>query len=86
MSPSSGSPIWCGPVFEKQDLFINQQIATSGLQILWMLFRNGGLDNHGAFINLAVGFFVVSDYEISHMFASSISVALKLISTSATEL
>jgi PRTRC genetic system ThiF family protein len=40
---------------EKQDLFINQQVATSGLQLLWQLFRNGGLDNHGAFINLASG-------------------------------
>ncbi len=40
---------------EKQDLFINQQIATSGLQLLWQLFRNGGIDNHGSFINLASG-------------------------------
>lgn len=40
---------------EKQDLFINQQIATSALQLLWQLFRNGGLDTHGAFINLASG-------------------------------
>lgn len=40
---------------EKQDLFINQQVATSGLQLLWLLFRNGGLNNHGAFINLASG-------------------------------
>lgn len=40
---------------EKQDLFINQQVATSGLKILWKLFRNGGLDNHGAFINQESG-------------------------------
>lgn len=40
---------------EKQDLFINQQVATSGLQLLWQLFRNGGLDAHGAFINLSTG-------------------------------
>lgn len=40
---------------EKQDLFINQSVSTFALQLLWQLFRNGGLDNHGAFINLASG-------------------------------
>jgi len=41
---------------EKQSLFINQQVATCALQLLWQLFRNGGLDTHGAFVNLTSGF------------------------------
>jgi PRTRC genetic system ThiF family protein len=40
---------------ERQHLFINQAVVTSALQILWTLFRFGGIDWHGAFINLATG-------------------------------
>lgn len=40
---------------ERQDLFIGQCIATFGLQLLWSLFRNGGLENHGFFVNLKAG-------------------------------
>lgn len=40
---------------ERQDLFIGQGIGTFGLQLLWSLFRNGGLDNHGSFVNLKTG-------------------------------
>lgn len=40
---------------ERQDLFIGQSIATFGLQLLWSLFRNGGLDHHGYFVNLKAG-------------------------------
>ena len=36
----------------KQDLFVNQWIATCGLQILWNMFRRGHIDKHGAFANL----------------------------------
>ena len=37
---------------DKQDLFINQTVATFALQLLWSFFRQGGLDIHGYFINL----------------------------------
>jgi len=40
---------------ERQDLFINQGVATFGLQLFWSLFRQGGLNFHGYFINLASG-------------------------------
>jgi PRTRC genetic system ThiF family protein len=40
---------------EKQDLFINLQVATCGLNLLWQLFRKGGLDEHGAFVDLSSG-------------------------------
>lgn len=40
---------------ESQDLFVNQAVTTFGLQLLWMLFRQGGLDHHGYFVNLASG-------------------------------
>lgn len=40
---------------EKQDLFINQSVATFALQLLWQFFRQGGLNIHGYFINLESG-------------------------------
>ncbi len=40
---------------EKQDLFICQTVATLALQLLWGLFRNGGLDFSAQFINLQSG-------------------------------
>ena len=40
---------------ERQDLFINQSVATFALQLLWQFIRNGGLDIHGYFINLETG-------------------------------
>ena len=39
----------------KQELFINQAVVTTALQILWQLFRFGSTDWHGAFINLKSG-------------------------------
>jgi PRTRC genetic system ThiF family protein len=39
----------------RQDLFIGQTVAVFGLDLLWKLFRDAGLDNHGAFINLKSG-------------------------------
>lgn len=39
----------------KQDLFINQHVVTWGLQLLWDLFRRGGIDIHGYWINLESG-------------------------------
>jgi PRTRC genetic system ThiF family protein len=40
---------------ERQDLFINQSVATFALQLLWQFIRQGGLDIHGYFINLETG-------------------------------
>ena len=40
---------------EKQDLFINQSVATFGLQLLWQFIREGGLNIHGYFVNLETG-------------------------------
>ena len=40
---------------ESQDLFINQEIALCALKLLWSLFRYGGLDYRGFFINQATG-------------------------------
>jgi PRTRC genetic system ThiF family protein len=36
----------------KQDLFINQTVATFALDLLWDWFRRGSITTHGAFINL----------------------------------
>jgi PRTRC genetic system ThiF family protein len=40
---------------EKQDLFINQSVATFALHLLWTWFRQGHLEHHGYFINLKLG-------------------------------
>jgi len=40
---------------ERQDLFVNQHIATWALQLLWQFIRQAGLDIHGYFINLLTG-------------------------------
>jgi len=39
----------------EQDLMVNQITANWALQMLWSLFRHGGLDYHGVFINLETG-------------------------------
>lgn len=36
----------------KQDLFVNNFMATYGAQLLWQLFKQGQIDYQGAFINL----------------------------------
>lgn len=38
-----------------QDLFIGTAMALSAGDLLWKLFRQGGVDYHGSFINLANG-------------------------------
>lgn len=40
---------------ERQDLFINQSVATFGLQLLWSFIRTGQLVHQGFFINLESG-------------------------------
>lgn len=39
----------------RQDLFVNRAVSTFALDMLWRLFKDGGLKNHGAFINLEDG-------------------------------
>lgn len=39
----------------KQDLFINGTIAHHGVDILWKLFRNALITDHGLFINMETG-------------------------------
>lgn len=36
----------------RQDLFINQWVATCALEILWKCFRKGSLEVHGAFVDV----------------------------------
>ena len=36
----------------KQDLFINSTLAQFGCNLVWKLFREGGLQYHGCFVNL----------------------------------
>lgn len=40
---------------DRQDLFICRSVVTFGAALLWNLFRKGGVDNHGHFINLESG-------------------------------
>jgi PRTRC genetic system ThiF family protein len=37
---------------ERQDLFVNQWVATAALEILWKMFRHASVNEHGAFIDL----------------------------------
>lgn len=37
---------------ESQDLFINQRLATDGLDLVWQMFRFGRIADHGFFVNL----------------------------------
>ncbi len=36
----------------RQDLFVNQWVATCALEIMWRIFRHGQVKAHGAFVNL----------------------------------
>ena len=36
----------------RQDLFVNQWMATCALEIVWKMFRYGQVKVHGAFVNL----------------------------------
>jgi PRTRC genetic system ThiF family protein len=40
---------------QRQEPFINQTLAYHALAMLARLFRHGGLDHHGGFLNLATG-------------------------------
>ena len=43
------------PSLERHGLFINQFVATGVLEILWQLFRHGGLDYSELYFNLKTG-------------------------------
>lgn len=36
---------------QRQDLFVNRMMADTAVNLLWQVLRNGGTDDHGAFIN-----------------------------------
>ncbi len=40
---------------DKQELFINQAMATHGLQMLWKLFSTGAINHNAVFVNLNLG-------------------------------
>lgn len=50
---SSGPSCSLAEALEKQDLFINRMVATAAADILWKLLREGHIENHGYFLNLA---------------------------------
>ena len=39
----------------QQDLFINLQVATAGISLLWKLLKDGMISYHGQFLNLETG-------------------------------
>ncbi len=51
-SSKQGPSCSVAEALERQDLFINQWVASAALAILWRGFRKGHLTEHGAFINL----------------------------------
>ena len=49
----SGPSCSLAEALEKQDLFINSTLAQLGCNILWKMFRNGMIEHHGVYLNLA---------------------------------
>jgi len=55
-SPEDNTPSCSlAEALEKQDLFINQGLATFALNLLWQLLRHKEIDHHGYFVNLKSG-------------------------------
>jgi hypothetical protein len=50
--PYQGPSCSLQEALSRQDLFINQWMATCALEILWKMFRYGQIKVHGTFINL----------------------------------
>lgn len=48
----SGPSCSLAEALSKQDLFVNSFLAQTGCAILWKLLYEGGLEYHGAFVNL----------------------------------
>ena len=54
--PESDTPTCSlAEALERQELFVCQSVSTFALQMLWTLFRYGGLDFSAQFINLTSG-------------------------------
>lgn len=55
-APADGAPS-CGlaEALERQELFVNQAVATPALALLWEFFRYGQITWRGAFVNLKTG-------------------------------
>ncbi len=51
----SGPSCSLAEALEKQSLFINRGVSLYALNLLFELFRYGGLSHHGAFVNLKTG-------------------------------
>lgn len=49
----SGPSCSLAEALDKQDLFINSTLAQLGCNILWKMFRNGMIEHHGVYLNLA---------------------------------
>lgn len=49
----SGPSCSLAEALEKQDLYINSTLAQLGCNLLWKMFRNGMLEHHGIYLNLA---------------------------------
>lgn len=49
----SGPSCSLAEALEKQDLFINSTLAQLGCNILWKMFREGMIEYHGLYLNLA---------------------------------
>lgn len=49
----SGPSCSLAEALEKQDLFINSTLAQLGCNILWKMFREGVIEHHGLYLNLA---------------------------------
>ena len=49
----SGPSCSLADALKKQDLLINSTLAQLGSSLLWKLFREGRMEHHGVFLNLA---------------------------------
>lgn len=49
----SGPSCSLAEALERQDLFINSTLAQLGCNILWKMFREGMIEHHGLYLNLA---------------------------------
>lgn len=49
----SGPSCSLAEALERQDLFINSTLAQFGCNLIWKMFRNGMIEHHGLYLNLA---------------------------------
>lgn len=55
LDKNNGPSCSLAEALERQELFINQLVATQALQLLWQIFRHGKTHWHGAFVNASNG-------------------------------